>query len=291
MSPTLYGIVAMLMWSFLSVLLVFTGSVPGLLLTSVTLFIGALVLLAQQLVTGEDALSYWKQPLKNYLFVIAGIGGYTGLIFVAFKMTSPFEANSLNYLWPVFLVMLTAFMNKQPLKVAHIVGITLGFVGMLRLFVPHHDIGFFSNFRTGHVMAIAAAMVWAVYSVMTKKFSFPPGFMVPVFFVSAALFFVLHIFLEEHVLPQGWEWLAVLLLGIFRISYSFWDYGMKHGNVVLLASLSYFIPLASTTFLLLFGFGPSDPMIAWGAALIITGCLIVNSEKIISRLKQFRDKP
>lgn len=70
------------------------------------------------------------------------------------------------------------------------------------------------------------------------------------------------------------------MLGFTRVSYLMWDYGMKHGDVVFLASICYFLPLATSLLLAAFGFGPATPMIGIGAAWIAGGCLIVNYENI-----------
>lgn len=285
MKGTAAGIVAMLMWSMLGTLLAFSGDVPGLQLTAMTLFIGGVAMAAAQKISGEDMLSYWAQPLRKYLFVMGGICGYTALIYLSFKMITPMEANSLNYLWPVLLVLFATWAGRRAVGALQILGIIFGFCGALLLFLPHAGENW-TGINAGHVLAAGGAVLWAAYSVMTKNVTFPPGFMVPVFFVSSLIVAVLHFLLEPTVWPTGWEWAVIMTLGIFRVSYSFWDYGMKHGDVIFLASLSYFIPLISTLLLILVGFGPENTVIGWGALFIVAGCLAVNMDGIRALIRR-----
>ena len=86
----------------------------------------------------------------------------------------------------------------------------------------------------------------------------------------------LHLAVEERYFPSYVELSFLFLLGITRVSFVFWDYAMKHGEITFISSLSYFIPIISTGLLLLFGFVPRNEMILLSAVFVISGCLIVN---------------
>lgn len=288
MNGTLAGIIAILMWSSTAALVLLTGDVPGLFLTSISFFLGFAVLTIRQYVMKENISAYWTRPFGDYLFVTVGIGVYTALLYLSFKWVAPFEANTLNYLWPILLVFFAGIFHEKSLTFNGVLGFILGFAGSIILFFPRNSEAFFSNFEWGHAFALSAAIIWAAYSVFARKRHYPQGIMAPMFFFSALICLGLHLAFEQTIWPQEWgQWLAVLALGVLRISYSFWDYGMKNGNVILLASLSYFIPLISAFFLLLLGFGPTDSLVGWGAALVVSGCLVVNADQI---LKLFQNK-
>ncbi len=84
--------------------------------------------------------------------------------------------------------------------------------------------------------------------------------------------------LGAHEQPH-WSWEAIALMlwmSIFptTLAYAFWDYGVRTGNVVVLASLSYCIPAVSTLISCVF-LGISPPVTTWiGCALVIAGAVI-----------------
>ena len=281
MNGTLSGIIAIFLWSFTSALIVFTGEVPGFLLSSVTFFLGFVTLTLYQLVSKKDIISFWRQPVGNYFFVGSGVVVYTVLLYMSFKIIPALEANSLNYLWPILLVALSSFLYKKKVSLNILFGILMGALGTFLLFFSDSKDSFFSDFQLGHLTAIIAALIWTIYSVLAAKKEYPQGVMAPVFFFSAIICFFLHKIFEQPIWPEGWEWMAVIALGIGRISYPFWDYGMKKGDAVLLASCAYLIPLFSTIFLILIGTKPNSIFIGLGAFLIVSGCLVVNVHNFI----------
>lgn len=286
MNGTLSGILAILIWSLTATFVFFTGEVPPLLMTFIVFLIGSITLTLGQYVRKEKISTYWTQPLNDYIFLVIGIGFYTSLVFLSFKLVPIFEANALNYLWPILLVLFYGLSNKNNLQWNTIIGIILGFFGVLALFWPQDGQTFFSKLEWGHILAICAALLWATYSVLSRKRKYPVGSMAPALFYSSILCLGFHLKLEETIWPQGWEWTFIIILGVTRISYSFWDYGMKHGNVILLSSLSYFIPLISLSALTVIGAGPENASIGLGAIFIVTGCFVANSDKILKYFKR-----
>lgn len=279
MNGNVVGISALVMWSVLPVLVAFTGNVPPIFLSGLVHFIGFLTCLSFQIVKKDNIFSYWRRPLADYAFWIVGAGIYTLLMLVAMKMIPIFEALILNYLWPLLLVLFSFFIQKNKISGTDVAGMAIGFIGIAVLFFPSHD-HLFADFTIGHAIAIFAATLWALYSVLAKKKSYPAGFFAPLFLIFSLICFALHFVYEPTIMPIGIEWIAVILLGIFRVSYICWDYAMRHGNVIFLASLSYFLPLISSLFLVMMNLGPHKPGVALGAALIIAGCLIVNFQHI-----------
>jgi drug/metabolite transporter (DMT)-like permease len=280
MNPTLAGLLALAVWSTFGVMFLFVKTLPVFEVLGVVFFMAYACFTILQLMRKENICSYWHQPFSYYAFWLAGAGLYTVLIYIAFKMAPIFEANILNYLWPILLVLFAALIYKDPLPLNRIIGMMLGFAGAVIILVPPHGEALFLNFSAGHFIAILAAIVWALYSVLTRNRNYPQGFQAPMFLILSLICFVVHLGFENTVMPDLKEWVFLFLLGGLRISYALWDYGMKKGNVTLLASMSYFLPLISSVFLISFGERPAHPLIGLGAALIIAGCLTVNADKI-----------
>ncbi len=290
MNGTFSGIICIVLWPFTAALVLFTGEIPAFLLTSTSFFLSFVFLTFHQGIRKENIKEYWTQDISHYVFVISGVCVYTALLYLSFKWVAIFEANVLNYLWPLLLVLFSELLHEKKLTFNRIFGILLGFVGIVVLFLPREGQPFFADFEWGHLFALGAAVVWALYSVFAQKKHYPQGIMAPVFLFSGLICLGFHLVFEQTIWPQGWEWVAVIALGLMRILYSFWDYGMKHGNVVLLASLSYFIPLISICSLIVIGVGPKDALVGWSAGLIIIGCLLVNASQILKALQGKREK-
>jgi drug/metabolite transporter (DMT)-like permease len=280
MNATLSGLLAIGMWSIFGVLFLFVRELPPFEILTAVFFTGYLFYTFVQLYRREDIRHYWRQPLSYYAFWLGGAGFYTALIYIAFSIGPVFEANILNYLWPLLLVVFSVLIYREPLPFHRIAGLLLGFSGAFLVIMPSGDDGLFENVGAGHVLALMAGAVWALYSTLTRNRDYPQGFQAPAFLVFAAFCLVFHLVFEDTVMPGAQEWIFLIVMGILRISYAFWDYGMKKGNVILLASVSYFLPFLSSLLLIVFGEKPGHPLIALGAALICAGCLVVNYRQL-----------
>jgi drug/metabolite transporter (DMT)-like permease len=60
---------------------------------------------------------------------IWGLFGYHFLYFLAFRLAPPVEVNLLNYLWPLLIVLLSAFLPGKGLRWYHLVGTGLALLG------------------------------------------------------------------------------------------------------------------------------------------------------------------
>jgi drug/metabolite transporter (DMT)-like permease len=283
MNGNLAGIIAIILWSSYTLSVVIAGDIPPLLLSGIISLGGFLILLTWQILHKEDWRSYWKQKPLAYFVGVGGIGGYTVALFLAFKIAPPLEVNTLNYLWPMFLMGFSALYNKQKLQILQIIGVLMGFVGTVIL-LTDKGAQFDPQYLTGYALAASAAAMWAVYSVATRKVVFPAGFMCPIFLIVSALSFALSFVFDESMPSTGIVWWAVAVLSFINISYFFWDYAMKRGSVNLLASLSYFIPLFSTFLFVVTGHTSVSPLSGLAAAFVVGGCLVANFSNIKAAL-------
>lgn len=280
MSATTSGLMALLVWCTGSLVLACLSAVPAMEMMTISFFGGFLVLTIYQIICKKPMREYWTQSWKTYLFWLLGPGLYTTILFIAYKLAPAYEVNTLNYLWPILLAVFAAILHRAHLTFIRIGGILAGFVGLVFVMLPTAHEEFFETFRLGYVLAIVGAFLWAGYSSYRSKMSYPIGFLAPAFFVLSMICLTLHFVFEKTVLPHLWEIALLLILSLSRVSYAFWDYAMKKGDIILLTSLSYFLPLITTFSLIAFGFVPQKPFIAYGSILIILGCLLVNGDKL-----------
>jgi drug/metabolite transporter (DMT)-like permease len=284
---TLIGFSAILMWSLLSLLTVATGRVPPFQLAAITFAIGGGIGAATWLFR-RGAAAALRQPPEVWALGVAGLFGYHALYFMALRLAPPAEAQLVNYLWPLLIVLFSALLPDQRLKLHHVTGVVLGLAGTVVLFLGRGGLAFATEYLPGFAAAFVAAFVWATYSVLSRRFSSVPtdavaGFCLATSVLSAAC----HLLFEEAVWPSTTgQWLAALALGIGPVGAAFyaWDFGVKRGDIRVLGAASYAAPILSTWFLVLAGYAAASVSLALAAALITGGGLLAAKDLIFGRV-------
>jgi drug/metabolite transporter (DMT)-like permease len=281
-TATLIGLTAILMWSLLSVLTVATGTIPPFQLAAMTFAIGALVG-ALSFIGRSEAVKALRQPPVAWLVGVGGLFGYHALYFLALRFAPPAQAGLLNYLWPLLIVLFSSLLPGERLAPHHLIGAVLGLVGTVLLFAGNTG-GFAPGQVPGLIAALAAAFVWATYSVLSRRLKSVPTAAVAGFCAATALLAALvHWLIETPIWPETrLRWLAIVALGIGPVGAAFysWDIGVKRGDIRVLGAASYATPLMSTTFLVLAGFAEASATIAIAAVLIAGGGLIAAKDMI-----------
>jgi drug/metabolite transporter (DMT)-like permease len=125
----------------------------------------------------------------------------------------------------------------------------------------------------GFASALAAAITWAAYSVLSRRLATVPSEAVGSFCGATAVLAALcHLALESTVWPTGCQWLAVLAMATGPVGFAFfaWDIGMKRGDIRVLGACGYLTPLLSTGLLVAFGRAHASWLLAF-ACLSISG--------------------
>jgi drug/metabolite transporter (DMT)-like permease len=215
---------------------------------------------------------------------VSGLFGYHALYFLALRLAPPAEAQLVNYLWPLLIVLFSALLPNERLRPHHVGGVLLGLAGTVVLFVGRGGIGFALEYLPGFAAAFVAAFAWAAYSVLSRRFAGVPTDAVAGFcLATAVLATVSHLAFETTVWPEtAVQWLAVAALGIGPVGAAFyaWDIGVKRGDIRVLGAGSYAAPILSTCFLVLAGYAAGSLSLALAAALITTGGLLAAKDLI-----------
>lgn len=282
-TATLIGFTAILMWSLLSLLTVASGTVPPFQLAAMTFALGGGFGAASWMFR-RGAARALKQPWQVWALGVGGLFGYHALFFFALRLAPPAEAQLVNYFWPLFIVLGSALLPNEGLKSHHVIGALIALVGTAVLFFARGGITFAGAYLPGFACAFGAALAWAVYSVLSRRFSAVPTDAVAGFcLATAALAAIFHLAFEGTQWPQTTgQWLAVLGLGIGPVGAAFyaWDIGMKHGDIRILGVGSYLAPLLSTAYLVLAGYAEPSRWLAVSAVLIAGGGLLAAKDLI-----------
>jgi len=286
LQATLCGFVAILLWALLALFTVFTGDIPPFQLTAMSFAIAFSAVVIKWIVAGDDILNLIKLPPALWLLGVGGLFGYHFFYFMALKSAPAAEAGLIAYLWPLLIVLFSAFLPGERLFWFHVVGALISLLGAGLLITKGEALSIQPDYINGYLAAIACAFIWSSYSVLSRKFADVSTDVVGVFCgVTAVLSLVCHLAFEETVLPgTAGEWLAVIGLGLGPVGAAFflWDLGVKRGDIQGLGVLSYISPLLSTLLLLVF----ADTAISWA---LLVGCGLITIGAAIGSLNIFKD--
>ena len=273
---TLIGFAAILQWSLLALFTIGSAPVPPLLLNALCFAIGGSIGLIWTLATGQ-AGQLRKVPWGVYAIGTLGLFGAHFLYFTAFRLAPAAETGLIAYLWPLLIVLLSGLLPGERILRAHLIGAALAFGGAA-LIVMQPGGAPAAAALPGYGMAFAFALVWAGYSVLSRRFGTIPSVSVTVYcLAAAALSGIAHLALETTVWPQtalGWGAVAALGIGPVGISFFNWDVGMKLGDIQLLGVAAYAAPLLSTLALIAAGITPASATIVLAAVLIVGGAVV-----------------
>ncbi|MEM6277497.1 MAG: EamA family transporter [Pseudomonadota bacterium] len=272
---TVLGGVAVLLWSMLAVLTVGAAPIPPLQLNAMCFAVGGIAGALWLLVTGA-----WRQllgvPVVAYALGTAGLAGYHLFYFSALRAAPPAEAGLIAYLWPLLIVLLSGLLPGERLRFGHLVGAVMGFAGAAWLIGGR--LGGGMDALPGYLLALACALIWSGYSVLSRRFKDVPTAAVTVFCLASAVISGLaHVAVEATVWPTDTiTWAAVIALGLGPVGLAFfvWDIGVKRGNIQLLGVLSYAAPLLSTALLIIAGLAEPTPALLVATLLIAGGALV-----------------
>jgi len=278
---TLIGASTILTFASLGVFSVLSDGIPPFQMVAISLTIAFIIGLIFPFTQGRNLSGVFSQPLKVWALGVYGLFGYHFAYFVAVKNAPPVDANLINYLWPLLIVLFSSLLPREKSRWYHFVGAGLGFCGTAALILGGDVSQLGSGSILGYGAALAAAFLWSSYSVASRCVGHVPTDAVGGFCGAAAILAaVCHVFIETTVIPDSMQALGLLGLGLGPVGLAFftWDYGVKHGDIRVLGTLAYAIPLLSTALMITFGMGDFSVRIALACLLIILGACVATLE-------------
>jgi drug/metabolite transporter (DMT)-like permease len=277
----LAGVAAILLWGALATLSVAAGPVPPFQMVAMTFALGALIGIVRAGRRGLAWVELVRWPGPVWTVGVGGLFGYHALYFAALQLAPPAEANLVNYLWPLLIVVLSAPLAGERLGWMHILGAALGFAGVA-LLAASRGVNFASDHALGYALALGCAFTWSTYSVLSRRLGETPTDAIASFCAaSAVLSLACHLLFERTVWPaNATAWLAVVALGLGPAGAAFylWDHAVKRGDIKALGALSYAAPILSTALLIVFGLAAPTAMLIVATLLVTVGAVLASRD-------------
>lgn len=219
----------------------------------------------------------YKITIKNFFYTSflgsLGCAFYYLCLYYGYAQSSGIEVLVVQYLWPVFIVLLSIILLKERLKISSILAIILGFLGILIVLTKGNiSTVSFSNFSTVLIVALGS-FSFALFSVLSKKLNSPNPYLTTVIFfiggLSLAAFAM--VLFSEFKLPSKSELLPVIVNGalINGISYIFWLEALNKIKASTAATLVFITPVLSSIYIVILFNEPFYTSYLFGLALVI----------------------
>ncbi|MCU1792093.1 aromatic amino acid DMT transporter YddG [Pectobacterium polaris] len=192
------------------------------------------------------------------------------------------EIGMINYLWPSLTVFFSLFINQQKSRFLLWPGLALSLGGIVWIMKGESNWTpalLWNNILANpqaYSLAFSAALTWALYCNITKRYGQGKSGVSLFFFVSCLVLWIQYAFSAEGAisltLPSS---LQLLFMGTSTaLAYSVWNIGIQHGNLTLLATASYFTPVLSTLLAALW-LNITPAISFWqGVAMVTAGSLL-----------------
>ncbi|HCE3510713.1 TPA: aromatic amino acid DMT transporter YddG [Vibrio parahaemolyticus] len=287
---TLYGCIAILSWScLLGIARLVTESLGPVGGAAMLYSLSSIFLL---IVVGIPKLSYFS---SKYL-IVGGAMFVCYEIFLALALgysnsrAQAIEVSIVNYLWPALTVLFAVLgSNKKPNWLLY-PAVTLAFIGVAWTvsgdngLSPMQIILNVSSNPLVYFMAFTGAVIWAVYCNLTQRQQSKHNAITLFFIATAVSLWVKYAFADEPTMTFSWSALGYLFASAALMAggYGLWNIAIVGGNMVFLATLSYFTPIFSALFSsLILGVTLSNSF--WqGVVMVTVGsllCWLVTKEK------------
>lgn len=258
---TIAGILAIVMWSITITISRSLSEKLGPTTAALSIFIFASAASFITLTNPKERKKTLQLP-KKYL-IICGLLfiAHNSTLFLAVGFSTSMEqvlhVTILNYLWPFFTLLFVYFILKRPANLLLLFvssGIVLSGLFIVLNFSStqvttlERSISKLLQQPIPYILALGAAACWGLYSALTQHWTTTQSSSgVSIFFPGTTLvFYLIYLTSNEVSIWSNQAIIEMISLGTATyLAYWCWDKAMQQGNIVMLGTLSYFIPALS----------------------------------------------
>ncbi len=279
---TLFGLLAIVLWSSVVGLIRSVSEGLGPIGGAAMIYSVSAVFLLVAL-----GVPKWRSFPRPYLIV-------GSLLFVSYEIClslslgyantrlQAIEVGMINYLWPCFTVLMALALNGQKAKWWLLPGLLLSLFGIGWImsgeggWSPAQMLANVRSNPLSYTLAFSGAVIWALYCNLTKKIAQGSNGVVLFIVLTALALWLKYAFSAESGMQfSAGVTVTLLCAGVaMGAGYAAWNVGILHGNMTLLATVSYFTPVLSAVFAALVLHTLLTANFWQGVAMVTLGSLI-----------------
>ncbi|MGE5400969.1 MAG: DMT family transporter [Ignavibacteriales bacterium] len=283
----IYSLAAVLFWSTVATAfkltlrgvtypqLLFYSSLTSTLVLFIVLLISKKRELFKELRGSQLKNSLFLGMLNPFLYYI--------VLFKAYSLLPAYEAQPLNYTWPIMITILSSIFLKEKAGIRTIAGLVIAFCGVVVIATRGDVFNFRFHNPEGIILALGSSVIWGAYWVLNIIDKRDPAVKLFGAFWTGTLYSAIYVaFFDTFSLNNPVYLLGAAYTGIFEMGITFflWMKGLalskNRAKTSTLAYLSPFLSLIFITFVL--GEKISFYSII-GLVLIIGGILFQQTER------------
>ncbi|OTG79710.1 EamA family transporter [Acinetobacter sp. ANC 5054] len=194
------------------------------------------------------------------------------------------EISLVNYLWPSLTILALILFKELKFNILVIIGLCISLGGIILIQTGNGSFNWqtvFANIQSNpisYILAFMGASLWALYCVITKKYSHGHN---PISFFFLMITVVLWLkTLILHGVPNIPEidlttgMYMLIVSTVTALGYAAWNVGIIRGNITILVTLSYFSPIFSSVISMMILQTPLSMSFWHGAILVTLGSLV-----------------
>jgi drug/metabolite transporter (DMT)-like permease len=197
------------------------------------------------------------RTLKKQDYVRAAFLGFLNpflyylVLFKAYSILPAQEALTLNFVWPIMLVLLSIPLLKQKIGLKSLLAVVVSFAGVFVIATRGDILGFRFTNVTGVLLAVGSSVVWALFWIYNVRDGADEGLKLFLDFAFGTCFILLFVLVRPSVeisAPGLRGLLGAAYIGLFEMGVTFllWMKALKlSGTTARVANLIYLVPFLS----------------------------------------------
>ena len=174
---------------------------------------------------------------------------YYAVLFKAYSILPAQEAQPLNFIWPIMLVLLSIPLLNQKIKLKDILAIIISFVGVFVISTRGDILGFKFTSPTGVLLATGSSVIWAIFWIYNIRDKRDEAVRLFLNFAFGSVFIFLSMLLFAGVrIPNLNGILGAAYVGLFEMGITFllWLKALKLSKTTAhVTNLIYLVPFLS----------------------------------------------
>jgi len=278
----LYALAAVLFWSTIASAfkrsLAYINILPLLFYASITataaLFLYLLILKKLSELKAFSQEDYLRSALLGFLNPFL----YYVVLLNAYSILRAQEAVTINFIWPITLVLLSIPLLKQKIKLRSIVAITISFWGVLIIATRGDIWGLRFNKPVGVLLALGSTVIWALFWIYNVRDKRDEAVRLFLNFAFGSVFILVAMLLSTGIkVPNKSGIYGAVYIGLFEMGITFlvWLKALKSAKTTAhVANLIYLAPFLS---LVIISFVVGEKIANWtiiGLVFIVGGIIL-----------------